>query len=75
MDKETLVRIIDIFAEVVKGPEISRVLESNGLNIDSFPNLDRFKILEYPLPNLSADRIDFILYETEAFKININHPW
>lgn len=49
------------YVEVLESPEIVKVLENNGFHVDRFKGLERFRILENPLPNLSADRIDYTL--------------
>ncbi|MFK7921178.1 MAG: HD domain-containing protein [Bacteroidia bacterium] len=56
------------FVEVIEGSEIPRVLKSKGLSLDEFKELDRYKILENPLPGLSADRIDYTF--RDLFQIN-----
>jgi HD superfamily phosphohydrolase len=49
------------YVEVLEDAEIQAVLAKYGFDIDAFKELEAYKILEYPLPNLSADRIDYTL--------------
>lgn len=50
-----------IFRETISHPTIIAVLSSEQLNVEEFFDLDKFSILEYPLPGLCADRIDYTL--------------
>ena len=50
-----------IFTEVMQHPEILRVIEKYGLRIDQLLTPNKFTILDYPLPGLCADRIDYTL--------------
>ncbi|GGH18917.1 hypothetical protein GCM10011418_22940 [Sphingobacterium alkalisoli] len=50
-----------IFTEVMQHPEILRVIEKYGFSIDQLLTPNKFTILDYPLPGLCADRIDYTL--------------
>ncbi len=49
------------FEETLENEELINVLRKNGFKTDIFLNIQQFKLLECPLPNLSADRIDYTL--------------
>ena len=49
------------FGEILQDEELTNVLKKNGFDPDMFLDIEQFKLLEYPLPNLSADRIDYTL--------------
>ncbi len=49
------------FEEVLKDEELVKVLKRNGFDWSQFLEIEQYKLLEYPLPNLSADRIDYTL--------------
>jgi HD superfamily phosphohydrolase len=49
------------FEEVINDVELKEVLEKHTYAMDTFLYLDKFKLLEYPLPYLCADRIDYTL--------------
>ena len=49
------------FEEVLRNEELGKVLQENGFEWSQFVDLAQYQILEYPLPNLSADRIDYTL--------------
>jgi len=46
------------YEEVLKDEELIDVLKNNGFATEKFLDLEQYQILEYPLPNLSADRIE-----------------
>ncbi len=48
-----------IFAEYISDPEIVEVLSRHGFDYRSFLDLEKFKLLDYPMPSLCADRIDY----------------
>lgn len=49
------------FGEILQDEELTNVLKKNGFDPAVFLEIEQFKLLEYPLPNLSADRIDYTL--------------
>ena len=49
------------FGEILQDEELTNVLTKNGFDPTMFLDIEQFKLLEYPLPNLSADRIDYTL--------------
>lgn len=49
------------FEEVLSNQELVNVLKKNGFDWRQFLDLEQYQILEYPLPNLCADRIDYTL--------------
>lgn len=49
------------YEEVLKDEELDAVLKKNGFEWSQFLEIEQFQILEYPLPNLCADRIDYTL--------------
>ena len=49
------------FEEVLRDNELNAVLKKYQLDINKFIEIENYQILEYPLPNLSADRIDYTL--------------
>lgn len=51
----------NIFEGVIKNQEIQNVLSKYGFEVDDFLDLEKYALLEYPLPSLSADRIDYTL--------------
>lgn len=57
-----------IFSEVIHHPEIMGVIEKYGFNIEQFLTSDKFTILDYPLPGLCADRIDYTLRDMLKLK-------
>lgn len=50
-----------IYSDVVSHSEIKILLTEHNLSIETFLDLEKFTILEYPLPSLCADRIDYAL--------------
>lgn len=49
------------YAEVLMDSEIKAVLTAHQFDVSQFLDLEQYHLLEYPLPNLSADRIDYTL--------------
>lgn len=49
------------YVDVLKDNELNAVFEKYQLNGTVFIDIEKFKLLEYPLPYLSADRIDYTL--------------
>ncbi|SFW74166.1 hypothetical protein SAMN02927921_03863 [Sinomicrobium oceani] len=49
------------YAEVLKDAELNAVLHHYQMDSATFTDVEKFKLLEYPLPSLSADRIDYTL--------------
>lgn len=49
------------FDDVLKDKELREVLKKYQMDTSRFVDIERFQILEYPLPSLSADRIDYTL--------------
>ncbi|WP_107040380.1 HD domain-containing protein [Brumimicrobium mesophilum] len=49
------------FEEVLRDNELKGVLENYQFDSNRFIEIENYQILEYPLPNLSADRIDYTL--------------
>lgn len=49
------------YVDVLKDNELNAVYEKYQLNGTVFIDIEKFKLLEYPLPYLSADRIDYTL--------------
>lgn len=49
------------YSTVLKDSELNAVFEKYQIDINRFVDVDKFTLLEYPLPYLSADRIDYAL--------------
>jgi len=49
------------YEKVLQNQEIINILKQYGFEVSEFLDLEQYPILEYPLPNLSADRIDYTL--------------
>jgi HD superfamily phosphohydrolase len=49
------------YEKVLRHPEIQAVLARHRLRYQDLLDLDQFTLLEQPLPNLAADRIDYTL--------------
>lgn len=49
------------YSAVLKDSELNAVLEKYQMDSTVFIDIGKFKLLEYPLPYLSADRIDYTL--------------
>ena len=50
-----------IYKRILSHPTIGSILTNSHLQIGDFFELDQYTILEYPLPALCADRIDYTL--------------
>ncbi|MFZ4860862.1 HD domain-containing protein [Sphingobacterium sp. Mn56C] len=50
-----------IFSEVIQHPEILRIIKKYGFNIEQFLTPEKFTVVDYPLPGLCADRVDYTL--------------
>jgi hypothetical protein len=60
------------FKEVLSNQALINVLQNYGFQWRDFLELEQYPILEYPLPNLSADRIDYTLRDLyQLRKLNI----
>jgi len=49
------------YLAVLQDKELVAVLEQYGYQLDQFTSLEQYTMLEYPLPGLCADRIDYTL--------------
>lgn len=49
------------YSAVLKDGELNAVLDKYQIDSNVFVDIEKFKLLEYPLPYLSADRIDYTL--------------
>lgn len=49
------------YLEVLLDAEVIAVLQQHGFQVEQFADLEQYKLLEYPLPGLCADRIDYTL--------------
>jgi len=49
------------YEEVLRDKELNDVLKKYRIEMSNFIEIEKYQILEYPLPNLSADRIDYTL--------------
>ena len=49
------------YFELIKDSAISQQLHKYGFDLNDFEKLEAYPLLENPLPNLSADRIDYTL--------------
>jgi len=57
------------FEEVLSDEELANVLKNNGFEWKQFLEIEQYQILEYPLPNLSADRIDYTLRDLYQIEV------
>ena len=57
------------FEEVLRDEEVMSVLKRHGFDPNQFLDMEQFPLLEYPLPSLSADRIDYTL--RDLFQIGV----
>lgn len=57
-----------IFAAYLSDPEIVEILSRYGFDYRSFLDLEKFKLLDYPMPSLCADRIDYTLRDLYHLK-------
>lgn len=49
------------YDKVLKDSDLNAAFDKHHIDISTFNDLEKFKLLEYPLPHLSADRIDYTL--------------
>lgn len=57
-----------IFATYLSDPEIVEILNRYGLDYRQFLDLEQFSVLDYPMPSLCADRIDYTLRDLYHLK-------
>lgn len=57
------------FEEVLRDEEVMSVLKRHGFDPNQFLDMEQYPLLEYPLPSLSADRIDYTL--RDLFQIGV----
>ena len=57
-----------IFAIYLSDPEIVEILNRHGLDYRQFLDLEQFSVLDYPMPSLCADRIDYTLRDLYHLK-------
>jgi len=57
-----------IFAIYLSDPEIVEILNRYGLDYRQFLDLEQFSVLDYPMPSLCADRIDYTLRDLYHLK-------
>ncbi len=57
------------FEAVLRDKELVAILKKYGFDIDQFMEVEQYHILEYPLPDLCADRIDYTL--RDLFQIGV----
>lgn len=57
-----------IYPEYLADREIVGILANYGLDFRQFLELDRFTLLDYPMPSLCADRIDYTLRDLYHLK-------
>ncbi|PHN04814.1 HD domain-containing protein [Flavilitoribacter nigricans] len=60
------------YPEVLADPELAAVLRQYDFAPEQFLDLELYPLLEYPLPNLSCDRIDYTL--RDLFQIGYLQP-
>jgi len=56
------------FEVVLANEELANVLQKNDYEVRDFLNMESYQILEYPLPGLCADRIDYTLRDLFQLK-------
>lgn len=49
------------FRKIIFGSEIPQILKKHGINTEKVVDPEKFGLLERPIPNLCADRIDYFL--------------
>lgn len=54
------------FETICKDKQILSILKKYNFELENFKHLDNFPLLEQPIPNLCADRIDYCLREIVA---------
>ncbi|KSU86418.1 MULTISPECIES: HD domain-containing protein [Bacillaceae] len=58
-----------IFEKVIQSSEIPSVLQKHGFNILSILPIEKWSLLEQPLPSLCADRIDYTLRDLSTYNM------
>lgn len=58
-----------IFEKVIQSSEIPSVLKKNGFNTLSILPIEKWSLLEQPLPSLCADRIDYTLRDLSTYNM------
>ncbi|MEH7609272.1 HD domain-containing protein, partial [Priestia megaterium] len=58
-----------IFEKVIQSSEIPSVLQKHGFNLLSILPIEKWSLLEQPLPSLCADRIDYTLRDLSTYNI------
>jgi len=58
-----------IHREVVLKSDIPAIIERNGINLEKILNIDSFPLLERGLPDLCADRVDYIFRDLLTFDL------
>lgn len=56
-----------IFEEIVTSSEIPDVLQKHGYQLNDILPIEKWSLLEHPLPALCADRIDYTLRDLSAY--------
>ncbi len=51
----------DFHEKIVKNSEIAKILKKNNIDVDFILNEENFKLLERPIPDLCADRLDYLM--------------
>jgi HD superfamily phosphohydrolase len=57
------------YQEVLMHPEIQAALARHDFHYHDFLDLDQYTLLEQPLPNLAADRIDYTLRDLRQLSV------
>ncbi|MEE3897372.1 HD domain-containing protein [Priestia megaterium] len=58
-----------IFEKIIQSSEIPSVLQKHGFNILSILPIEKWSLLEQPLPLLCADRIDYTLRDLSTYNM------
>lgn len=58
-----------IFEKVIQSSEIPSVLQKHGFNLLSILPIEKWSLLEQPLPLLCADRIDYTLRDLSTYNM------
>lgn len=58
-----------IFEKVIQSSEIPSVLQKHGFNLLSILPIEKWSLLEQPLPSLCADRIDYTLRDLFTYNM------
>ncbi|MGG3196332.1 HD domain-containing protein [Priestia aryabhattai] len=56
-----------IFEKIIQSSEIPSVLQKHGFNLMSILPIEKWSLLEQPLPSLCADRIDYTLRDLSTY--------